>query len=133
MSDDGTAGSTVSSAKVEYANVFAGEVAPVAEFLSRHFGFAVLHAGDDYTALLAGNISLGVAEVDMSDPHQASLVGVHTGVGIMVDDLDAAHAALVDAGVEFSLPPTNYPWGGYMALVKDPAGNIYYLDQRGTH
>lgn len=133
MNRDAAADSTIHGAKVEYANVFATDVAPVVDFLSRHFGFTVLHAADDYTALSAGSISLGVAKVDTADPHQASLVGVHTGVGIMVDDLDAAHAALADAGVEFSLPPTRYPWGGYMALVTDPAGNVYYLDQRGTH
>ena len=31
-------------------------------------------------------------------------------------------------GVEFEMPPTQQPWGGTLALFKDPDGNIYYLD-----
>lgn len=133
MSENADEAPTVAGAKVEYVNVFAGEVGPVVDFLTGHFGFTVIHGGDDYTSLVAGRLSLGVAAVDMSDEHQAALVGVHTGVGIMVDDVAAAHAALEDAGVQFTLPPTRYPWGGHMALMADPAGNVYYLDERGTH
>ena len=53
----------------------------------------------------------------------------HTGVGFAVDDLDAAHAALAEKGVSFPRPPTQEPWGGYMAVFADPDGNTYYLDQ----
>lgn len=56
-------------------------------------------------------------------------VGRHTGVGFVVDDLDAAHAALAEKGVAFPRPPTREPWGGYMAVFADPDGNTYYLDQ----
>lgn len=55
--------------------------------------------------------------------------GRHTGVGFVVDDLDAAHAALAEKGVVFTRPPTREPWGGYMAIFADPDGNTYYLDQ----
>ena len=47
----------------------------------------------------------------------------------MVDDLDAAHAALAEKGVVFTRLPTREPWGGYMAVFADPDGNTYYLDQ----
>lgn len=60
------------------------------------------------------------------DPVRA---GRHTGIGLCVDDLDAAHARLTSAGVQFTMPPTKQPWGGYMALFEDPDHNVFYLDQ----
>ena len=33
------------------------------------------------------------------------------------------------AGVSFEMPPSRQPWGGYMAMFKDPDGNLFYLDQ----
>ena len=46
-----------------------------------------------------------------------------------MEDLDAAHAQLSEAGVEFTRPPAREPWGGYMAIFADPDGNTFYLDQ----
>ena len=60
---------------------------------------------------------------------EGSVVGRHTGIGFMVEDLDAAHEELVAAGVDFTRPPTKEPWGGYMAVFADPDGNTFYLDQ----
>jgi lactoylglutathione lyase len=48
-----------------------------------------------------------------------------------VQDIDATYTALVAAGVEFDMPPTKQPWGGTLALFKDPDGNIFYLDPGG--
>ena len=44
-------------------------------------------------------------------------------------DLDAAHAELSGKGVQFSMGPGKMPWGGYMAMFKDPDGNEFYLNQ----
>ena len=60
---------------------------------------------------------------------EGEAVGGHTGIGFMVPDLDAAHAALLVKGVAFTRPPTREPWGGYMAIFADPDSNTYYLDQ----
>jgi predicted enzyme related to lactoylglutathione lyase len=27
------------------------------------------------------------------------------------------------------MPPTDQPWGGFMATFADPDGNVFYLDQ----
>lgn len=45
-----------------------------------------------------------------------------------VDDADAAHAALRQAGVAIVEPPTDQPFGRSL-VVKDPAGNNVYLLQ----
>ena len=69
---------------------------------------------------------MGIA---VAGPEQANLIGRHTGVGLAVDDLEAEHARLVALGVDFESPPTRQPWGGFMALIKDPDDNIFYLDE----
>jgi predicted enzyme related to lactoylglutathione lyase len=53
----------------------------------------------------------------------------HTGIGLAVADVDAAYQELKAKGVEFPMPPSKQPWGGYMAMLSDPDGNLYYLDQ----
>jgi len=50
-------------------------------------------------------------------------------IGGAIDDLEAEHARLSGLGVRFTMPPTKQPWGGFMALVSDPDGNVFYLDQ----
>jgi len=68
-------------------------------------------------------------------------VAVHDGVAggsreplrvmlnLRVDDIDAAHAALVRAGVRFSRAPATEPWGGRVATFQDPDGNTLQLMQ----
>jgi predicted enzyme related to lactoylglutathione lyase len=56
-------------------------------------------------------------------------VGRHTGVGLEVADLETEHARLTGLGVHFTMPPTRQPWGGFMAMISDADGNIFYLDQ----
>ncbi len=77
-----------------------------------------------YASFATENVTIAFACSD--DP---ALTGRHTGIGWVVDDLDSAFAALTAAGVEFDMPPTRQPWGGHMAMFRDPDGNLYYLDQ----
>ena len=70
-----------------------------------------------------------MASVGTDSAESSRLVGRHTGVGLGVTDLEAAHAELRDAGVCFTMPPERQPWGGFMATFSDPDGNVFYLDQ----
>jgi catechol 2,3-dioxygenase-like lactoylglutathione lyase family enzyme len=48
------------------------------------------------------------------------------------DDLDATFATLESApGVEVVQEPTQQPWGRRDAAVRDPAGNLIRIEQRG--
>jgi lactoylglutathione lyase len=48
-------------------------------------------------------------------------------VAFFVDDPDAEHERLVDAGVEVLAPPTDRPWGERTLHVADPDGNVVEL------
>jgi catechol 2,3-dioxygenase-like lactoylglutathione lyase family enzyme len=42
---------------------------------------------------------------------------------VWVDDVDAAHARLLAAGIEPEMPPSDAPWGERYFHVLDPAGH----------
>ena len=114
--------------RIAYANVFVTDLDRACAFYQTAFGFTLESKDADhgYASFDAGAIRLGVAQVAGD---QAELAGRHTGLGIDVEDLEAEHARLVAAGVEFPMAPERQPWGGFMALVADPDGNVFYLDQ----
>jgi predicted enzyme related to lactoylglutathione lyase len=61
-------------------------------------------------------------------------------INLFVSDIDRAidfyekklvaeHKRLVALDVRFTMEPASQPWGGFMALVADPDGNVCYLDE----
>src|SRR5262245_66357541 len=50
-------------------------------------------------------------------------------INLLVADIRATHARLAAAGVTFSRPPEQEPWGGWVASFADPDGNILQLLQ----
>ena len=117
--------------QVGYVNVYVTDFAAGVEFLGSTLGLSQLMREDDfgYASFDAGPVTVGLAKVDADDPIQAAMAGGMTGIGFVVDDLDSSHAELVAKGVEFVQPPEQMPWGGYMALMQDQDGNVFYLDQ----
>ena len=115
---------------VGYVNVFVSDYDRAVKFYTEALGLS-LNSGDEafgYASFDAGAISFAIAKTD-----DTALVGRHTGVGFIVEDIDATYAEMLERGVEFEMPPTKQPWGGTLALFKDPDGNIYYLDPGHQH
>ena len=52
---------------------------------------------------------------------------LHVMVNLEVDDIAAAHARLLRAGVAFVRAPEQEPWGGWVATFADPDGNVLQL------
>ena len=50
-------------------------------------------------------------------------------VNLAVDDLGAMHARLAAAGIVFTRPPEREDWGGTVATLRDPDGNLVQLFQ----
>lgn len=87
---------------------------------SRHdaFGWAELDTGE---------AKLALERVAAGDAEHEALVGRFLGVSLAVADVHAAHDRLVAAGVEFLEPPARMPWGGVLAHLRDPDGNVVTL------
>ena len=114
---------------IGYVNVFVSHFEEVRDFFTEVVGLECLSSETEfgYASFAAGPISFALAQTD-----DQTLVGRHTGVGFMTEDIEAEYQRLKNLGVAFDLPPTAQPWGGVLALFKDPDGNIYYLDP-GMH
>jgi len=115
----------MSDLSIGYVNVFVSDIANAVAFFHDTLGLTA-NVSDEafgYASFQAGPISFGIAQTE-----DAALLGRHTGVGFVVQDIDATYHKLNAAGVEFEMPPTKQPWGGVLALFKDPDGNVYYLD-----
>jgi predicted enzyme related to lactoylglutathione lyase len=52
-----------------------------------------------------------------------------TRFGLLVDDLDVAHARALAAGAAEADPPTEYAWKPRTSCVRDPSGNLIDLTQ----
>ena len=113
---------------IAYANVFVSDLERSVAFYRDVLGLELKLAdtGHGYASFDAGPISLGLA---VPGDDQKELLGRHTGIGFSVDDLEKEHTRLAAAGVAFSMPPERQPWGGFMALMLDPDGNVFYLDE----
>jgi catechol 2,3-dioxygenase-like lactoylglutathione lyase family enzyme len=113
-----------------YVNVFVTDLERAVAFYEKTLGFPLRFKDErfGYAGFLPEGIRLGVARVAPGSP-EAALAGRHTGVGLGVPDLNAAYEELKAKGVRFTMVPTKQPWGGYMAMIADPDGNLFYLDE----
>jgi predicted enzyme related to lactoylglutathione lyase len=115
--------------QIAYVNVFVTDLTRAIDFYRDRLGLPLQFASPEhgYASFSAGSVRLGIA---VPGPDQPGLVGRHTGVGLEVADLEAEHGRLSALGVTFPMPPTRQPWGGFMAMVADPDGNVFYLGPR---
>ena len=114
--------------EIAYVNVHVSDLSRSVEFYRDVLGLSLAFVDEEhgYASFSAGPISLGMAVVGEED---SALLGVHTGIGFNTADLEAEHARLSELGVVFTMPPSRQPWGGFMALMADPDGNVFYLDE----
>lgn len=114
--------------QISYVNVFVTDLETAVEFYRDKLGLALEYSSPEhgYASFSVGGLRLGLA---LPGPDHTELTGRHTGIGLVVDDLEAEHTRLSDLGVHFEMPPTRQPWGGFMALISDHDGNVFYLDQ----
>ena len=125
-----TTGNGLENARLAYVNIFVSDFRRSLVFYRDTLGFQVLTEDENfgYASFATRGATLAFARVE-ADAEQAALVGRHTGIGWAIADLDSSYRVLEAGGVEFDMPPQKQPWGGYMAMFRDPDGNVFYLDQ----
>ena len=96
---------------------------------SETLGMAIAYRSDEmgWAQMAPGEGQLALERVDPSDPEGRALVGRFVGVSLQVPDIFATYKALAERGVEFVAPPEKHPWGGVLAHLRDPDGNILTL------
>ena len=115
--------------KLYAVRVFVRDWERALAFYSETLGMPVAFAGPGmgWAELDTGGARLALERVDPEDDEASSLVGRFVAVSLQVDDIHATYDALVTRGVEFLGPPEKQPWGGVLAHLRDPDGNVLTL------
>jgi predicted enzyme related to lactoylglutathione lyase len=115
--------------RIGYINLHVKDADREVAFFRDVVGLEVLFsdASFHFTRFDAG-IGFAVAGGGEAKPDDAPLIDRLSGIGFVVDDVDAKTAEMKAKGARFTMEPSRQPWGGYMAMFADPEGNIFYLD-----
>jgi predicted enzyme related to lactoylglutathione lyase len=114
-----------------YATVYVRDFARALAFYRDVLGLPLRFADEKFgfASFATAGAGFTIAKIDDADPQQRGLAGRHTGIAFGVDDLEKTYQAWRAKGVVFPLPPTKQPWGGTLAQLADPDGNLLTLDQ----
>jgi predicted enzyme related to lactoylglutathione lyase len=111
---------------VSYVNVYVEDFDRALEFYQHTLGLPLRFADEKFGF---ASFETGGARLNVSHSGgNAELVGRHTGIGLGVDDIQAAYEELSAKGVKFEQKPERMPWGGMLAILEDPDGNRLFLD-----
>lgn len=109
--------------------VFVHDWEAAVSFYADQLGMTLTNRADEFgwAEFSVGEGGLAIERLARSDEEAPDLVGRYVGISLRVPDIDAAHRELVGRGVRFLTPPSLQPWGGVMAHLEDPEGNVLTL------
>jgi predicted enzyme related to lactoylglutathione lyase len=115
--------------KLATVRVFVTDWERAIRFYSGTLEMAVAQRSDEWgwAQMATGEGQLALERVDAADDEGRALVGRFVGVSLQVPDVVATYEALAARGVEFVGPPERQPWGGILAHLRDPDGNVLTL------
>lgn len=115
--------------KLFAVRIFVTDWARAIRFYSETLGMAIAYQSDEmgWAQMAPGAGQLALERVDPSDEEGRALVGRFVGVSLQVPDIFATCKVLAERGVEFVGPPEKQAWGGVLAHLRDPDGNILTL------
>jgi catechol 2,3-dioxygenase-like lactoylglutathione lyase family enzyme len=115
--------------KLYAVRIFVTDWKRALDFYANKLGMPVAFANEDmgWAELATEGSHLALERAQPGDPESRELVGRFVGVSLQVDDIAAAYAELRGKGVEFVAKPEKQPWGGTLAQLRDPDGNVLTL------
>jgi lactoylglutathione lyase len=115
--------------KLSNVRVFVTDWHRAIRFYTDTLEMAAAYRSDEmgWAQMATGESHLALESVAASDSEGRGLVGRFVGVSLQVADIFATYKLLAARGVEFVGPPEKQPWGGVLAHLRDPDGNILTL------
>lgn len=123
--------------KFGYTIVYVPDVAASLEFFEQAFGFArrFLHESGTYGELQSGETTLSFAAHELGEMNfSGGHIAAHTSprplgmeIGLVTDDVIAAHARALAAGARELTAPTTKPWGQTVSYLRSPDGTLIEL------
>jgi predicted enzyme related to lactoylglutathione lyase len=115
-------------AALETAIIFTERMEALAAFYQEALQLGPFERSPKHMGQQVGAVYLGFDQID-------SLEGnARTGVTLWftLNDIQATFDRLVALGAKVRYPPTQKPWGGFLACVYDLDGNMLGLSQRDS-
>ena len=115
--------------KLYAVRIFVRDWQRALDFYAKTLGMPVAFASEDmgWAELATDGAHLALERARPDDPESEALVGRFVGVSLQVDDVAACYTDLRSKGVDFTAPPEKQPWGGTLAHLRDPEGNVLTL------
>lgn len=102
-------------------------MAELVAFYSRGLGLGEPQAtGDDHLGFKLGNLYFGFDQIT-EQPETNVTISLWFEVG----DIESIYEGFVKRGTRVKYPPSKKPWGGFLAALYDPDGNLFGLSQDG--
>ena len=117
---------------IESVRVFTRDLTLARKFYARGLGLTEKTSGPGYALFATGGADLVLEQVDGDDPESDGLAGRVAGFSFTVEDCVATCRKLVGVGVDVVGAPELQPWGGVLAFVEDPDGNVLTLVQHSV-
>lgn len=118
--------------KIGFVRVFVTDLKKSLEFYSKTLEMEIDYTDEtNWAQFKSGeDVSLAIEKCDADHvEHGSKLVGRFVGVTFIVDDIVETHKRLKNKGVKFTGEPEKQHWGGTLAHLSDPDGNILTLMQ----
>ncbi|MBD7960226.1 VOC family protein [Comamonas avium] len=123
--------------KLGYTIAYVPDVKASLQFFSDVFGFPVkfLHESETYGELATGETTLAFAVHELGRSNfQGGYVAASESdkplgmeLGLVTEDVEAAHARAIKAGALELAEPTKKPWGQVVSYVRCPDGTLVEL------
>ena len=104
--------------------IFSHRMEALGEFYREAFKLGSFDRSPGHIGQQVGPVYLGIDQVN--EPPQ----GGGVSLWFTVNDIESCYQRLLDLGATIRYSPTLKPWGGYLASVFDPDGNIIGLSER---
>jgi catechol 2,3-dioxygenase-like lactoylglutathione lyase family enzyme len=119
----------LADARLYTVRIFARDWPAMTAFYREELGLheRTINAGIGWSEYDVGGPTLAIERIDPEDPESDAYAGRFLGVSLEVDDVEEVYQALTSRGVTFVGPPARQPWGGVLAHLSDPEGNVITL------
>ncbi len=112
------------------ARIFVRDALKARDFYTVKLGLPEAVATEGYVVYALGSCDLVVETTDPDDVEGRTLIGRFLGVSLAVENAETSTDELAALGVAVVGAPERQPWGGTLAHISDPDGNILTLLQR---
>ncbi len=116
--------------KIGFVRVFVTDFKKSLQFYTNKLGMELDYTDENHWAQFKSgeDVSLAIEHCPREQMEQGSrLVGRFVGVTFIVENVNDSYRQLSRKGVEFAGQPEKQAWGGILAHLKDPDGNVLTL------